>query len=74
MSTGTVTLDDLRRYMNGLTGQSDGAYGGVADAQTERAGTISSQQRRHYRESVVNKRTTSRWRNKAMLPLTWPRD
>lgn len=26
-STGTVTLDDLRRYMNGLTGQADGVYG-----------------------------------------------
>ena len=26
-STSTVTLDDLRRYMNGLTGQADGVYG-----------------------------------------------
>ncbi|CAN5735743.1 hypothetical protein BH09ACT8_BH09ACT8_55980 [soil metagenome] len=26
-ATGTVTLDDLRRYMNGLTGQADGVYG-----------------------------------------------
>jgi hypothetical protein len=26
-SPSTVTLDDLRRYMNGLTGQSDGVYG-----------------------------------------------
>lgn len=28
-STDTVTLDELRRYMNGLTGQSDGAFGVV---------------------------------------------
>lgn len=26
-STSTVTLNDLRRYMNGLTGQADGVYG-----------------------------------------------
>jgi integrase len=26
-STGTVTFDDLRRYMNGLTGRADGVYG-----------------------------------------------
>ena len=25
----TVTLDDLQRYMNGLTGQADGLYGAV---------------------------------------------
>jgi hypothetical protein len=28
-SPSTVTLDDLRRYVNGLTGQSDGVYGAV---------------------------------------------
>jgi hypothetical protein len=29
-SPATVTLEDLRRYMNGVTGQTDGIYG--ADA------------------------------------------
>jgi hypothetical protein len=28
-SPSTVTLDDLQRYMNGLTGQADGLYGAV---------------------------------------------
>jgi hypothetical protein len=29
VSARMVTLDDLQRYMNGLTGQSDGVYGVV---------------------------------------------
>ncbi|BBY57400.1 tyrosine-type recombinase/integrase [Mycolicibacterium sarraceniae] len=35
-SVDTVTLDDLRRYMNGLTGQLDGVYGAAWRKPTQR--------------------------------------